>query len=70
MVVRACNPSYLEAGVGRSQSESAILVKSRRLFENKPKAKRIRDLSQVVECLPGKCKALYSIPGTTKQTNK
>jgi hypothetical protein len=32
-----------------------------------PKAKRVRDMPQVVECLPSKCKALSSKPATTKR---
>jgi hypothetical protein len=60
-------PATPEAEVGGSRSEATPGQNLETLSEKQTKSKKTEGVDQVVECLPSKCKALNSIPSTTKK---
>jgi hypothetical protein len=53
-------PATQEAEIGESQSETGLYQSMRLYLKKQTKSKR--ELAQVAEHLPSKCKALSSIP--------
>jgi hypothetical protein len=58
-MVHICNPSTQEGG-SKNHDFEAILYYIARLSQEKRGG--ARDMVEVIECLPSKCKALGSIP--------
>jgi hypothetical protein len=66
VVVHIFNPNYLGCEAEGSWSK-VRLGKKIRPYQKKIKAKWGEGMSQVVECLPSKCGALYQYSATPKE---